>query len=134
MTTDGTAPTCTEAHHQRLKLPQCLQRFPLDVNGVLIVDSEELLFQLEEEATGCTIIVDPIQRQVVVPTLYSSGGPLTLPYRLSQEVYFPGLAQESVEELMETDPRALRRGTLKDFDVLDGRTVVVVRNEDSQYR
>lgn len=127
-------PTCTDAHHQRLRLPQCLQRFPLDVNGVLVVDSEELLFQLEEEATGCTIIVDPIQRQVVLPTLRSLDGPLMLPYRLQQEVYFPGLAQESVEELMEQDPRSLERGVLGDFDVLDGRTVVVVRNGDSKYR
>jgi penicillin-binding protein 1A len=127
-------PTCTDAHHQRLRLPQCLQRFPLDVNGVLVVDSEELLFQLEEEATGCTIIVDPIQRQVVMPMLRTGEGPLTLPYRLQQEVYFPDLAQESVEELMEHDPRALRRGVLRDFDVLDGRTVVVVRNEDSKYK
>jgi penicillin-binding protein 1A len=51
-------PTCTPAHHRRLQLPQCLQRFPLDVNGVLVVGSEELLFQLEEEAAGCTIVVD----------------------------------------------------------------------------
>ncbi|MEM7245022.1 MAG: PBP1A family penicillin-binding protein [Acidobacteriota bacterium] len=132
--TDRRLPTqCSEAHHQRLTLPQCLQRFDLDRGGLLIVDDEDLLMRLEEEAEGCNIVVDPIQREISIPYSPSYvGGPLA--YRLSQEVYRSGYEEPSLEDFLRRDPKSMRRGDLRDLDILEGRTVLITRNDSSAYR
>jgi membrane peptidoglycan carboxypeptidase len=130
--------TCTPAHHDQLTLPPCLQRFPVDVNGVLVVD-ERALLQLEEERADCRIVVDPIRRVIELP--WSAGGVAdgagglrarALPYRPQQEVWGLRWTEDSVEGRMAADRRQLVRtpwAGLADFDVLDGQTVVIVRNE-----
>lgn len=129
---------CTVGHHAQRRLPVCLQRFPLDTNGVLVVD-ERTLLQLEEESSSCGIFVDPIQRTVTLPwsagavaTAEGGTAPLAIPYRPRHEVFGVRWTDNSLEELLLRDPRQVRgsrHGGIADFEVLDGRTVMIIRND-----
>jgi penicillin-binding protein 1A len=128
--------SCAPSYHLRLTLPMPLQRFDVEPDGALIVPNERVLLQLEEEAGGGRFVVDPFQRALVLPSL--PGGPPRV-VRYDFEAARPGRRgpPTSIEELMARDPRQLVRTVsegLRDFDVLDGKTVIVVRNEDSGTR
>ena len=121
---------CTAAHHAQLLLPACLQRFPLDENGVLLAD-EHVLLQIEEERTNCPIVVDTLQAVVEVPWTSLGGMPRMLAYRSSEEAGSGPWDANSIEGLMERDRRVVQRSDLAglgDFDVLEGRTVIITRN------
>jgi membrane carboxypeptidase/penicillin-binding protein len=118
--------TCSHARHQELRLPRCLQRFGLDDAGNVVVADERQLFELEANPAECSIRVDPIDR--IIQYAWSPVAPMT-PYRYRIGVRSQAAEEDSIEALMGADRRTTRDGLHSDFDVLDGRSVIVVRND-----
>ena len=117
---------CSPARHRELDVPRCLQRFGMDDAGFLLVPDERFLFDLETSGE-CPISVDPIDRVVAYawsPVL----PPSQFPYRMGAAAQAP-VDEDSIEALMAADRRTTRDGLMSDFDVVDGRTVIVVRND-----
>lgn len=119
---------CTAARHRSSWLPGCLQRFGLDADGYLMIPDEQALLDLEKDPTACPVSVDRVGR-VIAFGWAAAGVPAQYAYKLGGTQAIEGLP-DSVEALMAVQPHATRDGLLHDFDVVDGATVVIVRNEE----
>ena len=119
---------CSPARHRALWLPGCLQRFGIDGDGVLLVPDELALIELEKDPTACPVAVDRVNR-VIEFGWAAAGVPNQYAYRIGGGAAVEGMP-DSLESLMAVNPHATRDGSLHDFDVVDGRTVVIVRNDD----
>ena len=117
---------CSRGRHRASTLPRCLQIYGMDESGTLVVPDEKELFALEGRPEQCPIRVDPIERMILF-----SWSPLAPAAQYSYRVGTSQgvVAEDSIEALMMADRRTTRDGLLSDFDVHDGRTVIVVRND-----
>ena len=120
--------SCSPARHRALWLPGCLQRFGIDGDGYLLVPDELALIELERDPTACPVAVDRVN-QVIEFGWAAAGIPNQYAYRMGGGAAVEGMP-DSLESLMAVNPHATRDGSLHDFDVVDGRTVVIVRNDD----
>lgn len=118
---------CSASHHRALWLPGCLQRFGMDADGFLLVPDENALADLERDPTACPVTIDRMGR-VISHGWAAAGVPNQYAYRIGGS----GAVErqpDSLEALMAINPHSTRDGSLHDFDVVDGRTVVIVRND-----
>jgi hypothetical protein len=120
--------TCSPARHRALWLPGCLQRFGMDGDGFLLIPDEQALLDLEKDPTACPVSIDRVNR-VIEFGWAAAGVPNQYAYRFGGGAGSEGMP-DSLESLMAVNPHATRDGTMHDFDVVDGRTVVIVRNDE----
>ncbi len=119
---------CSAAKHRGFGLPHCLQDFAMDDEGTLVVPDEQRLFALESDASACPIQVDPIER-VVLYAYSPVSPPAQYSYRVGVVPQAAVAEDDSIESFMRADRRTTRDGAYSDFDMLDGRTVIIVRND-----
>jgi len=120
--------TCSVAQHRLVSLPACLQRLSVDEDGTLVVRDEFALAALDTDVGACPVTIDRVA-QVMRYGWAAGGQAAEVPYRFGMPEVSSGEV-DSLEGLMALSPHASHDGAYHDFDVLDGRTVIITRNEE----
>jgi penicillin-binding protein 1A len=120
--------TCSAAAHRLISLPPCLQRLSVDEDGTLVVRDEFALAALDGDASACPVTIDRVA-QVMRYGWAAGSQAAEIPYRFGMPEVSSGEV-DSLEGLMALSPHASHDGAFHDFDMLDGRTVIISRNEE----